>query len=67
MKIFKKVMIILFFRRLLLLKLLFVELFNLWLFVKKLWVMVGLYIGLFFVEIVEVEIEIFVEYIKDEF
>lgn len=60
-------MIILFFRRLLLLKLLFVELFNLWLFVKKLWVMVGLYIGLFFVEIVEVEIEIFVEYIKDEF
>lgn len=66
MKIFKKV-IILFFRRLLLLKLLFVELFNLWLFVKKLWVMVGLYIGLFVVEIVEVEIEIFVEYIKDEF
>lgn len=60
-------MIILFFRRLLLLKLLFVELFNLWLFVKKLWVMVGLYIGLFVVEIVEVEIEIFVEYIKDEF
>lgn len=60
-------MIILFFRRLLLLKLLFVELFNLWLFVKKLWVMVGLYIGLFVDEIVEVEIEIFVEYIKDEF
>lgn len=60
-------MIILFFRRLLLLKLLFVELFNLWLFVKKLWVMVGLYIGLFVVEIVEVKIEIFVEYIKDEF
>lgn len=29
--------------------------------------MVGLYIGLFVVEIVEVEIEIFVEYIKDEF
>lgn len=60
-------MIILFFRRLLLLKLLFVELFNLWLFVKKLWVMVGLYMGLFVDEIVEVEIEIFVEYIKDEF